>query len=90
MIANLPLLLISELPLLLGRVCQFLMKLCIFLHAELAQNYKEEGIHHFKYKRYRPAVASFSEGLRSKCTDSELLAQLLNNRAAAYYRLGKG
>lgn len=55
---------------------------------EMAQNYKEEGVHHFKYKRYRLAVSSFSEGLRAKCTDSELLAQLLNNRAAAHYRLG--
>ncbi|KAA0185743.1 hypothetical protein HAZT_HAZT010882 [Hyalella azteca] len=55
---------------------------------ELARNYKEDGIHHFKYKKYRLAVASFSEGLRVKCTDSELLTQLLNNRAAAYFRLG--
>lgn len=52
-------------------------------------NYKEEGILQFKYKKYRLAVANFSEGLKQMCPDRELNAQLLNNRAAAQWHLGK-
>lgn len=55
---------------------------------EVAQNYKEEGILQFKYKKYRLAVANFSEGLKQKCPDNELNAQLYNNRAAAHWHLG--
>ncbi|XP_068238262.1 tetratricopeptide repeat protein 4-like [Palaemon carinicauda] len=55
---------------------------------KVAQNYKEEGIVQFKYKKYRLAVANFSEGLKQKCPDSELNAQLHNNRAAAHCHLG--
>lgn len=55
---------------------------------EVAQNYKEEGNLQFKYKKYRLAVANFSEGLKQKCPDNELNAQLYNNRAAAHYHLG--
>uniref|UniRef100_A0A2P2I219 Tetratricopeptide repeat protein 4-like n=1 Tax=Hirondellea gigas TaxID=1518452 RepID=A0A2P2I219_9CRUS len=55
---------------------------------EVALNFKDDGVHHFKYRKYRLAVASFSEGLKAKCSDTELLAQLLNNRAAAYFHLG--
>jgi len=55
---------------------------------EIAQNYKEDGIHHFKYKKYNLAVANFSEGLAQNFKDNELRAQLLNNRAAAHYRIG--
>lgn len=55
---------------------------------EVAQNYKEEGNLQFKYKKYRFAVANFSEGLKQQCPDTELNAQLHNNRAAAHWHLG--
>ncbi|XP_053649717.2 tetratricopeptide repeat protein 4 isoform X1 [Cherax quadricarinatus] len=55
---------------------------------EVAQNYKEEGVLQFKYKKYRLAVANFSEGLKQKCSDYDLNAQLHNNRAAAHCHLG--
>lgn len=54
---------------------------------EVAMSYKEEGILQFKYKKYRLAVANFSEGLKQVCPDRELNAQLLNNRAAAQWHL---
>lgn len=62
----------------------------IYYFTEVAENYKEEGILQFKYKKYRLAVANFSEGLKQNCPDNELNAQLYNNRAAANFRLGMG
>ena len=55
---------------------------------ELAKNYKEDGNFNFKCKKYRFAVASYTEGLKAKCSDSELNAQLLTNRAAAQFHIG--
>ena len=55
---------------------------------ELAKNYKEDGNFNFKYKKYRFAVASYTEGLKAQCEDSELNAQLLTNRAAAQFHIG--
>ncbi|KAG7154203.1 tetratricopeptide repeat protein 4-like [Homarus americanus] len=55
---------------------------------EVAQSYKEEGVLQFKYKKYRLAVLNFSEGLKQKCSDNELNAQLHNNRAAAQWHFG--
>ena len=56
---------------------------------ELAKNYKEDGNFNFKCKKYRFAVASYTEGLRHKCSDNELNTQLLTNRAAAQFHIGK-
>ena len=55
---------------------------------ELAKNYKEDGNFNFKCKKYRFAVASYTEGLKARCSDSELNAQLLTNRAAAQFHIG--
>ena len=55
---------------------------------ELAKNYKEDGNFNFKCKKYRFAVASYTEGLKAKCSDLELNAQLLTNRAAAQFHIG--
>ncbi|XP_071450063.1 DNA polymerase interacting tetratricopeptide repeat-containing, protein of 47 kDa [Hetaerina americana] len=55
---------------------------------ELAANYKEDGNFNFKYKNYRLAILSYSEGLKAKCGDIELQAQLLNNRSASQFMLG--
>ena len=55
---------------------------------ELAKNYKEDGNFNFKCKKYRFAVASYTEGLKARCSDSELNTQLLTNRAAAQFHIG--
>eukprot|EP00095_Tigriopus_kingsejongensis_P000949 snap_masked-scaffold360_size197209-processed-gene-0.15 protein:Tk00949 transcript:snap_masked-scaffold360_size197209-processed-gene-0.15-mRNA-1 annotation:"tetratricopeptide repeat protein 4" len=55
--------------------------------AELAQSYKEDGNFNFKCKKYRFAVASYTEGLKHRCEDQLLNSQLLTNRAAAQFRL---
>jgi len=55
---------------------------------ELAQNYKEDGNFNFKCKKYRFAVASYTEGLKAMPENKELKAQLLTNRAAAQFHIG--
>lgn len=54
---------------------------------ELAQSYKEDGNFNYKHKKYRLAILSFSKGISSKCDDTDLLAQLFNNRALAQLKL---
>ncbi|XP_054274161.1 DNA polymerase interacting tetratricopeptide repeat-containing, protein of 47 kDa [Macrosteles quadrilineatus] len=54
---------------------------------ELAATYKEEGNFNFKCKKYRFAILSFTEGIKQKCSDNSLNAQLYNNRAAANFFL---
>lgn len=54
---------------------------------ELANNYKEDGNFNFKYKNYRLGILSYTEGIRTKCKDIDLMAQLYNNRAAAHFML---
>lgn len=61
---------------------------------ELALNYKEDGNFHFKLKKYRVAIACFTEAIRKATADGklstnrELIAQLYNNRAASQFHLG--
>merc|ERR1719342_1166839 len=55
---------------------------------ELAKNYKEDGNFNFKCKKYRFAVASYTEGLKTKCGVTEVETQLLTNRAAAQFHIG--
>ncbi|NXA31531.1 TTC4 protein, partial [Eudromia elegans] len=47
-----------------------------------------EGNEYFKEKDYGKAVLSYTEGLKKKCEDPELVTVLLTNRAAAQARLG--
>nr|CAD7413968.1 unnamed protein product [Timema poppensis] len=54
---------------------------------DLANSYKEDGNFNFKIKKYRMAIIAYSEGLRHKCSDDKLNAQLHNNRAAAHFFL---
>lgn len=54
---------------------------------ELANAYKEDGNFNFKYKNYRLAIIAYTEGLKVKCRDNEINANLHNNRAAANYFL---
>merc|ERR550519_2289617 len=55
---------------------------------ELAKNYKEDGNFNFKCKKYRFAIASYTEGLKANAGDLEINTQLLTNRAAAQYHIG--
>jgi tetratricopeptide (TPR) repeat protein len=55
---------------------------------DLAKNYKDDGNFQFKVKKYRLAVAAYTEGLRCKCEDTLVNVQLLSNRAAAQFHLG--
>ncbi|XP_036614119.1 tetratricopeptide repeat protein 4 [Trichosurus vulpecula] len=55
---------------------------------EQAKTYKDEGNDYFKDRDYKKAVASYTEGLRKKCSDPTLNVVLLTNRAAAQYHLG--
>jgi len=55
---------------------------------ELAKNYKEDGNFNFKCKKYRFAVASYTEGLKARPLDKEVKVQLLTNRAAAQFHIG--
>ncbi|XP_078041559.1 DNA polymerase interacting tpr containing protein of 47kD [Augochlora pura] len=54
---------------------------------ELANNYKEDGNFNYKHKKYRLAILSYTEGIRTKCTDNDIMAQLYNNRAASHFML---
>ncbi|XP_074121955.1 tetratricopeptide repeat protein 4 isoform X2 [Sminthopsis crassicaudata] len=55
---------------------------------EQAKTYKDEGNDYFKDKDYKKAVASYTEGLKKKCTEPGLNAVLLTNRAAAHFHMG--
>lgn len=55
---------------------------------ELAKNYKDDGNFQFKLKKYRLAVAAYTEGLRCKSSEDLVNVQLITNRAAAQFHLG--
>eukprot|EP00092_Neocalanus_flemingeri_P038879 GFUD01042327.1.p1 GENE.GFUD01042327.1~~GFUD01042327.1.p1 ORF type:complete len:397 (+),score=144.01 GFUD01042327.1:95-1285(+) len=55
---------------------------------ELAKSYKEDGNFNFKCKKFRFAVASYTEGLKAKSEDKEVNTQLVTNRAAAQFHIG--
>ncbi|XP_008551237.1 DNA polymerase interacting tetratricopeptide repeat-containing, protein of 47 kDa [Microplitis demolitor] len=54
---------------------------------ELAANYKEDGNFNYKYKKYRLAILSYTEGIKTQCKDDNIRAQLYNNRAASHFML---
>ena len=55
---------------------------------ELAINYKEDGNFQFKLKKYRLAIAAYTEGIKCKSSDELVQVQLMTNRAAAQFHLG--
>ena len=55
---------------------------------ELAVNYKEDGNFQFKLKKYRLAIAAYTEGIKCKTSDQLVQVQLVTNRAAAQFHLG--
>ncbi|KAI5735948.1 hypothetical protein M8J77_024627 [Diaphorina citri] len=54
---------------------------------ELATTYKDEGNFNFKCNKYRNAIINYTEGLKIKCADNDVNAQLYNNRAASNFFL---
>ncbi|KAL2747348.1 tetratricopeptide repeat protein 4-like [Vespula maculifrons] len=54
---------------------------------QLAKSYKDDGNFNFNNGQYRMSIISYTEGIRTRCKDQELLAQLYNNRATAHYML---
>ncbi|PAA91678.1 hypothetical protein BOX15_Mlig020912g1, partial [Macrostomum lignano] len=54
---------------------------------ESARSYKEEGNYHFKRREFQSAKENYTEGLKSGCKHSEMLAVLYTNRAAADFHL---
>lgn len=54
---------------------------------DLAKAYKDDGNFHFKCMKYRHAIIAYTEGLKKKCNDGDLNAQLYNNRGAANFFL---
>ena len=55
---------------------------------QLALNYKDDGNFQFKLKKYRLAVAAYTEGIKCKSKDDLINVQLITNRAAAQFHLG--
>lgn len=60
---------------------------CPLLVTDLAKAYKDDGNFHYKCKKYRHAIIAYTEGLRKKCNDNDINAQLYNNRAASNFFL---
>lgn len=54
---------------------------------DLAKAYKDDGNFNFKCKKYRHAIIAYTEGIKKKCSDNDLNAQLYNNRAASNFFL---
>ncbi|KAI0091899.1 hypothetical protein BDY19DRAFT_927338 [Irpex rosettiformis] len=54
---------------------------------EIAQNFKSQGNDYFKGKRYREALAFYTQGVDAKPTDPALQEALLCNRAACNLEL---
>ncbi|KYN13456.1 Tetratricopeptide repeat protein 4 [Trachymyrmex cornetzi] len=65
----------------------FFFNTCRLFVIQLANNYKEDGNFNYKYKKYRLAILSYTTGIKTKCKDDDLMAQLYNNRAAAHFML---
>ncbi|XP_046447563.1 tetratricopeptide repeat protein 4-like [Daphnia pulex] len=55
---------------------------------DLALSYKDDGNFNFKLKKYRFAIANYTEGLKQKCGNVEIDATLYLNRAACQFHLG--
>lgn len=54
---------------------------------EKAMAHKKDGNFQFKFKKYKLACAAYTEAIKSKCDDAELLSILYSNRAAANFHL---
>jgi tetratricopeptide (TPR) repeat protein len=59
-----------------------------YFYLEQAESLKDEGNDYFKEKNYKKAIVSYTAGLKKNCSDSNVNAILLTNRAAAHFHLG--
>ncbi|KAG7487735.1 hypothetical protein MATL_G00026680 [Megalops atlanticus] len=55
---------------------------------EQAKSLKDEGNEYFKEKNYKKAIVAYTEGLKKKCSDTDLNTILHTNRAASHFHLG--
>lgn len=53
-----------------------------------ALTHKKDGNRYFQLKKYRNAIESYTEGIKIRCPDRTLNAQMFANRAAAHFHLG--
>ena len=60
-----------------------------FFPTDNAESYTDDGNHNFKHKKYRWAIDAYTEGIKQKCTDRLLNAQLYSNRAASHFFIGE-
>ena len=51
--------------------------------------YKKEGNDEYRSQNFSNAIHFYTEGIKVKCKDVELNAQLYSNRATAHFRLGE-
>ena len=51
--------------------------------------YFQEGTKEYRNNELRNAIYFYTEGLKVNCKDVELNAKLYNDRAIAYFNLGK-
>jgi hypothetical protein len=56
---------------------------------EIAQNFKEQGNEYFKGKRFREALAFYTQGIDANPADIALREALLINRAACNLDLSR-
>lgn len=60
----------------------------LFFPSARAEAYKEDGNYEYKRKKFKEAIAAYTEGIKIKCNDAGLDAILYTNRATAHFCLG--
>ena len=53
-----------------------------------AEAYKEDGNYEYNVKKFKEAIAAYTEGIKVKCDDAHLNAILYTNRATSQICLG--
>ena len=59
-----------------------------FFPSARAEAYKEDGNYEYKRKKFKEAIAAYTDGIKIKCNDAGLNAILYTNRATAHFCLG--
>ena len=54
-----------------------------------AEAFKEDGNYEYNRKKFKEAIAAYTEGIKAKCDNVHLNAILYTNRATAQMCLGK-
>ena len=55
----------------------------------IAEVYKKEGNDYFRKKNFSCAIYCYTEGIKVRCKDDELKANLYSNRATAHFYVGE-